>query len=227
VRIKEKKISKSRLGLIKLPLGHNGRLVSLFEIAELNYRVFLFEQRVFEPTRDLPNFYFKNKCFNFFTGFCNKEVGNYDHNAEIVNKVLKHFRDVFTLGDDILNEYLLNWHASIVQRPTFKMVKCLLARGDYGSGKSIWFEFFGEKVVGKQYFDQAKVNQLTGNFNCIVENKILVVINEAKNGAFCSADAEEVFKDLISGKTVGIEHKGEDVYTIDNFANFAICCNQK
>jgi hypothetical protein len=107
------------------------------------------------------------------------------------------------------------------------MVKCLLARGDYGSGKSVWFEFFGEKVIGQQYFDQAKVNQLTGNFNCIVENKIFVVINEARNGAFCSPDAEETFKDMISGKQIGIEHKGEDVYTTGNFANFAICCNHQ
>jgi hypothetical protein len=233
VHLKEKKISKSPLGLTKLPLGHNGRLVSLYELMQQHYRVFAFDDRVFWPTRKLDEFYVKSKYFNYFTGFRHRETGQYDQS--VVDAIIKHFREVFTAGDDELNEYLLNWHAYIVQcresdanpEQRERMVKCLVARGDYGSGKSVWFEFFGEKVIGPQYFDQAKVNQLTGNFNSIVENKIFVVINEARNGAFCSPDAEETFKDMISGKMIGIEHKGDDVYTTGNFANFAICCNHQ
>lgn len=224
-RIKREDMSDSKLSFIKFPLGHGGKPISLFDIIREHYSVFEFNKRVFKPCRDVAAHYLETKNFNEFSGFKHDETGVFD--PVIVEKINKHFREIFTGEDVALFEYLINWHAWIVQCMDRKMVKCLVVRGTFGTGKTSWFHWFGNNVVGNQYFNEAEVSNLMSNFNSIIENKLLVVVNESRNGAFTSPEAENKFKQMISDETYNINPKGKDIHVAANHTNFVICTNHQ
>ena len=69
------------------------------------------------------------------------------------------------------------------------------------------------------------ISELTGNFNSIVENKMLIVLNEVKN---CGDDRLANFnalKSIITDNSIRINEKNQPRRTAENVANFIFCTN--
>ena len=75
------------------------------------------------------------------------------------------------------------------------------------------------RVAGRDYSTSINdMNQLLGNFNAIVEHKLLTVCDEIQNygGAYKSNDK---LKSLITNESIIIERKGFDSQSLEDFNN--------
>lgn len=142
---------------------------------------------------------------------------------EALDAFLEHAEQNVCGGDKKLTHYLLSYFAHLVQRPHEKPLVALVFRGRKGVGKNALIERVGF-LVGSSFAVVANRRYLTGNFNSILENKLLLVLDEA----FWSGDkeAEGILKDLITGAKHKIERKGKEPYEVENCLRLAILGNE-
>jgi hypothetical protein len=163
--------------------------------------------------------------FNLFTGFkaiCDPSI---EINMEFVQPWLDHVRNVLTSGDAVLYEYVISWLAHIMQYPSNKIGTGLLFKSEQGAGKGIFFDLIIKHIIGRDYSTSINdMNQLLGNFNAIIEHKLLTVCDEIQNygGAFKSNDK---LKSLITNESIIIERKGFDSQTVEDFNNYVFLTN--
>jgi phage/plasmid-associated DNA primase len=138
---------------------------------------------------------------------------------------LDHVRNVLTSGDAVLYEYVISWLAHILQYPSNKIGTGLLFKSEQGAGKGIFFDLIIKHIIGRDYSTSINdMNQLLGNFNAIVEHKLLTVCDEIQNygGAYKSNDK---LKSLITNESIIIERKGFDSQTVEDFNNYVFLTN--
>jgi putative DNA primase/helicase len=124
-------------------------------------------------------------------------------------------------GNKEAYDYILDWHAHLCQYPNKKTgVMIALMSTKQGAGKNIFWNFIGRHIIGKQYFMVLNdLDQLTGKFNGVNENKILTVCDEIGNfgGAYRSNDK---LKNIITQDDQIIERKGFDAASVADYNNF-------
>jgi hypothetical protein len=103
--------------------------------------------------------------------------------------------------DDASLQYFVNWCAHRVQRPGERPKVALVFQSNQGCGKGIFWEWFGEKVIGSKYFfGTAGMRDLTGHFNEGLVHKVLIFLDESKTKDTFQ-NAEEL-KRLIDAPTI-------------------------
>lgn len=175
---------------------------------------------VFMPERQAPD-----RFYNLWRGFAVKPlVGD---PPEFAAAMLARFKEHLLLnvcaGDKDLCLWLWGYFAHMIQRPWEKPLTALVLHGKKGTGKNVVFDIVGG-LLGDSFMVTANKRFLVGNFNGHMERMLLFVLDEA----FWSGDkqAEGVLKDLITGRTHLIEHKGKGVYTVDNLTRIAVLGNE-
>jgi hypothetical protein len=167
------------------------------------------------------------KFFNLWRGFAVKPPKDKDAIPAIAHEALKNFLDLVLHAACGSSKWLFDWlmgyFAHLIQKPYEKPLVAVVFKGAKGVGKDTIAETIGH-LLGVHYMMTANRRYLTGNFNGHLENLLLFVLNEA----FWSGDkqAEGILKDLITGKTHVIEHKGKSPYTIDNLTRIIIIGNE-
>jgi len=164
--------------------------------------------------------------FNLFSGFANKYEENFIVNRDIIAPLLNHISDIWSARDEITYNYILNWLAHIIQKPSIKMgVALLLKSTSQGAGKNIICEFICKKVIGARYTTTvSNSNNILNKFNSILENKILTVVDEI-------AECDDFFKlsDILKGQVtqteISIERKGLEQYTVHDYNNLILLTN--
>ncbi len=134
---------------------------------------------------------------------------------------LHHVRQVICGGDEEVSRYLLQWFAHMLQKPDEKPSVAVLMKSVEGTGKGTMIRPFGE-ILGQHFVQLNGDHQLTGRFNSIVANRLLVFADEVKLTNVRTADK---LKALISEPTVSMERKGIDPEPIPNFARFMFSSN--
>lgn len=119
--------------------------------------------------------------------------------------------------------FFIAWLAQLVQEPHIKPGTNLVLRGKEGVGKSK----VGEWVValfGRNAMVVSEAERITGRFNAHLENKILLMAEEA----FWAGDkaAEGKLKDLATGMNMSYERKGLDPYEGQNYTRIMIASNE-
>jgi Family of unknown function (DUF5906) len=170
-----------------------------------------FSDFIFAPGKETPP-----KVFNTWRGWPIKaaEAATFGTGWGLFRE---HLLNNVCNSDETLFTYMFGFFAQIIKEPMIKPGVALVLRGDGRIGKTIVGVIFG-KLLGDGHIPLSKSEQVTGRFNALVENALLVQAEEA----FFAGDraAEGVLKDLItSGKSV-IERKGIDAIVVDNFARF-------
>lgn len=137
---------------------------------------------------------------------------------------LEHARTNVCLGDQSLSQWLISYFAHLVQIPWEKPLVALVMRGRKGVGKNALIERIGF-LLGDSFAVVSNRRYLTGNFNSLLENKLMLTLDEA----FWSGDkaAEGVLKDLITGEYHRIERKGKEPYRVENCLRVAILGNEE
>jgi hypothetical protein len=158
--------------------------------------------------------------FNLFRGFRAREVENVDESK--FDLILKHILEVFASNEKILYNYILDWLAFRVQKPGEKNGKTLLFQSKPGSGKNIFFEWFGESVIGKTHYQIINnISSITGNFNSVIEGCLFMIGDEISNVGKDGA----MIKNILTQDTVLINHKGVRAYPCSNLFQMVFLTN--
>jgi hypothetical protein len=102
-------------------------------------------------------------------------------NDELIQEYSNLIRDVIASNDMISYEYVLNWIAYIIQHPGIKTRTALILKGLERIGKNRFTDVICEMLSGYSESNVTDMSEMTGNFNSVVENKMLIVLNEVRN----------------------------------------------
>lgn len=134
-----------------------------------------------------------------------------------VQSIRDHIFEFLCSKNEMVYRYVINWLASIVQRPWFKTKVGLVFISQEGIGKDLLFTDIMGSILGQRHhFSTSNVDDLIGRFASGLEGKTLVVFDEAD--MITDAQIGKI-KDIISSNTLRMERKGQDTLMIDNYVN--------
>lgn len=186
------------------------------------------ERRSYDGIVFMPGLQAPERFYNLWRGFAVSPVKQISDGSveakESLEMFLDHAKVNICANDPFLYKWLIGYFAQLVQRPWEKPLVALVFKGSKGVGKNALVERIGH-LLGSHYLLTSNKRYLTGNFNGHLENLCLLVLDEA----FWSGDkqAEGTLKDLITGKTHVIEHKGKEPYSVDNCTRVVIIGNEE
>lgn len=177
----------------------------------------------FLPGKDAPKGF-----YNLWKGFAVEPLGKDEEPTVEMVRSLNAFKEHALLnvcsGEQWLCDWLMGYFAHLVQKPWELPLVALVMKGKKGVGKNALIERVGG-LLGKSFAVISNRNQMTGQFNAILENKVMFVLDEA----FWSGDkqAEGVLKHLVTGTHHMIERKGKDSYRVKNCLRTVIIGNEE
>jgi phage/plasmid-associated DNA primase len=132
---------------------------------------------------------------------------------------------LITSEDPILTDYVLNWTAHLVQKPTDLPGVALVLTGSKGVGKDTFGDFLQEFVVGRYLSTNYTTNkQFFGTHDTGKLNKFLIKLEETSKKD-CFENSSEL-KASITAVQVTANPKGIKEITADNFARFIFTTNK-
>lgn len=142
--------------------------------------------------------------------------------AEAVKPVLYHISTLTSQQP----EYFLRWLANMIQTPHIKSQTSVVLRDvskmlkpGGGTGKNLFIEWFGEKLLGEEYFLVLGNNSLLYDaFTEHLEHKLLVYIEEAKGRD--NVREIDTLKASITSKSKMINRKGVPKYLQNDYARY-------
>lgn len=164
----------------------------------------------FRPQQQTPN-----NIFNTFLGYKAEKL-NIEYDIKIEDTLI--YKHLFNIcgKDEGAFKYVINFLARKLQKPYKLTNTALIFKSVEGCGKDTFFNWFGQNVLGKQYyFNEEKIDDMFGKFNSVLKNKILVIINETSGKD--TKLIESSIKNAITREYNSIQCKGFDPY--DNLNN--------
>ena len=191
------------------------------------------ERKDYERCDFIPN---RAECppsvFNLFHGFAAEDLPPIGDVGE-VRRLAKPIYDQVVLLTSGEPEFFLHYLANIVQTPDKKSdiaiflrdMGSLMTEGG-GTGKNLLLDWFGNKVLGEEYYHMVGDNStLYGSFNSPLEGKILVVVEEASGkDNFNNVDK---IKSMVTSKTKEINKKCVAQYRVKDYARYLFCSNNR
>lgn len=168
----------------------------------------------------------KEKTLNLYTGNNIDYIKNFKVNMNIIEPILNHIM-VLANNENKSYEYLLKWQASIIQHPEKKTGVCPVFISDQGAGKTSYFEWFGNEMIGKDWSITISNNEhIFNRFNSEMQNKIFTILDEAQLDGSYKKKADQL-KSLITQLYQRIECKGIDSTIVDDKNNYVILTNNE
>ena len=173
--------------------------------------------------------------FNLFDGF---EAEQHlplikDYTLEQIEKksevFIKHIK-ILTNNDP---DYFIKFLAHIVQKPYLKegVTPLFRDKGQFlntggGTGKNLFFDNFGQKILGEKYYLTIGTNnELYSSFNEHLENKLLVCIEEAQGKS--NFENFDRLKSIITQCKTTVNRKFVSKYTINDYSRYIFCSNNE
>jgi hypothetical protein len=175
-----------------------------------------------------PPMYISDSNFNLFNGFAHDNILPFQITKEEIKEnckiFIKHLWYLAGKNNDVL-DYILNYLAHMVQEPGELPRTSILFKSEQGVGKNVFFELFGEKILGQDYLlSTANIDHILGRFP-LINQKILVLMDEV-NGKD-SFLANDKIKNFITAKRITYERKGIDGCDINNCARMIFFSNSE
>jgi len=179
-----------------------------------------YDHAEFDPSRTVGK-----DVFNTFTGFVAEQIPEMERKdvAEWVRPVYEHL-DMLTKGEGTI--FIRWWLKNIIRNPKRRAeIAIVLHSSEEGTGKSMVFKMFGEKVIGDDLYKSVQNAQrdLFNKHSNGVQNKLLVQVEEAK--AVDIHKNMDSLKDYITNNKQSIERKGVDIYDMKCYTNFVFTTN--
>jgi hypothetical protein len=199
-------------------------MIDILDNLKLTGRLTKFQNFVFEPYFLKEPSYIKNKL-NLFNKFelieDNKWFDtktNFFEGSHIHNHLCYYLCD----NNPEIYNYVLDFIAHIIQKPNEKPDQVLLFKSAQGDFKDGLFEFITKMIGVKYSIDFLSIDNFFNNFNFEQEAKLITLINEVCEGGFGSESFKRhnEYKGRITGKTLRIEKKGIDAYTINSYSRY-------
>ena len=169
----------------------------------------------FLPAQEAPS-----NIFNTFKGFQGEKATKYDNVNVEESLIMKHIKEVICNNDKAVSTYFINFLANLLQHPHKKSNTSLIIKSVQGCGKDTIFNWFGNKILGSNYyFNDDSAELIFGRFNSCIENKILCVLNEASGKDTFTIN--EKIKNAITRNINTIEKK--KINTIRKYEQYRLC----
>eukprot|EP01127_Copromyxa_protea_P007385 TRINITY_DN1728_c0_g1_i6.p1 TRINITY_DN1728_c0_g1~~TRINITY_DN1728_c0_g1_i6.p1 ORF type:complete len:781 (+),score=46.38 TRINITY_DN1728_c0_g1_i6:234-2345(+) len=205
--------------------GKSQKMVSVkfIELIQSMHGEISFDRVDFIPRSPSEPADYSNGIFNMWTGYKARLLDTDDFSQ--IEPLISHIRDVLACGREDLMDYIVNWMAHLVQKPRQKIGTALVFQSEQGAGKNILTDFLVGNVIGqKSAVTVNDLEQLTGRFNVIMENKLLTVCDEVGNYGGCYKTNDKL-KSLITQSEQNIERKGIDTITVHDYNNYIMQSN--
>jgi len=176
--------------------------------------------KVFKP--DGISFYPNEKLcpptiYNLFEGYAlSPKQGD-------VTPFLNHVFEVICNSDQIASNYLIGFFAHMIQKPDEKPSVAIVMKSVEGTGKGTLLESLMQ-ILGALAVQVNGAYQLSGRFNSVVANKLLVFTDEVDLTDPRTADK---LKGMISEPRLSMERKGIDPIQVPNFCRFMFASNHE
>lgn len=146
--------------------------------------------------------------------------GNKERILELVNILISNLAK----GDAAVGSYIIHYLAHMIQKPHELPGVALIFTGEKGCGKDTFFDFFGEHVIGKEYYtNYVKTALLFQKHDTLRANKVMIKLEEA-NRNLC-LENDDILKPMITSHTMQVEPKGKDTITLPNYTRTIMTTN--
>lgn len=185
------------------------------------------KRNTFSSVQLIPGKQAPPDVYNLWRGFRCKPLEKDEKATDEMKKGVAMFKEHALINicanDKDLFHWLFGYFAHLIQKPWEKPLTALVFKGKKGVGKNALIDRIGNLFNG-HYLLTSNKRYLTSNFNKHLANLILFVLDEA----FWSGDkqAEGILKDLITGHTHLIEHKGREMFSAKNVLRVCIIGNE-
>ncbi len=170
---------------------------------------------VFDPRLGNNN----DKAYNMWKGWAVQPIqgGGCD-------RMLDHIKTIICNGDPVAFEWLMNWCAGLIQKPWLKPGTVPILQGKQGTGKGSFVQIL-QKIAGRHSAQVINREHVTGRFNRMLADKVLLFVDEA----FFAGNREDAarLKGLITESRLIIEPKGIDSYEQENFLHIIFSTNER
>ena len=176
---------------------------------------------VFKP----PPLKFDDKNeINLFKGFniTREEAEKGYEYHEAVKEFKLHIQRMSGKDKDLFN-WIVSWFAQMIQRPADIQGTALIIKSVEGCGKGVLYEAL-KNIIGDDYCVHAcGADMILGRFNSSIERAIFIFADELMYAG--DHEKANVFKKVISEKTLSLEKKGVDAHKIINTSHFMASSN--
>jgi hypothetical protein len=168
----------------------------------------------------------KQKCpdyiYNSFNGFKAEEESQNDIDITKSN-IFNHLFNLCGKDEKVFN-YVLMFLSRKLKNPAKLTNTALIFKSIQGVGKNIFFDWFGNSVIGSEYyFSTQDVKLLFGQFNPNLANRVMVVIDEISYKE--TQEIVETLKAHITQPTNIINQKGLKTYENKNHIGYIMFTN--
>ena len=146
-------------------------------------------------------------------------------NVKLIQPFLNFINEVICDNHEESYKYVLGWIATMLQNPGVKNETALILKGLQGIGKNRFTDVLCELTAGYSEKNITDIQELTGNFNSVVENKMLLILNELRNFGEDRMVNFNSLKSIITDNTIRINEKNQPRRTAENVGNFIFVSN--
>jgi len=162
--------------------------------------------------------YIVDDKFNMFDGFQVKSVKN-----KIPVKWLEFVKEVICNNNKEYFDYLMDFLSDLFQNPNSSTSIVPVIISKQGAGKGLFIQML-QNILGKKYSTRVdSLENILGQFNEIIENKLFINLDEATFGR--SKKEQGRLKSLTGNSNITINGKNRPAYNIDFSARFVVTSN--
>jgi len=206
------------------PLSKSNKISFYDVVKELDENgAITYDKGVFIPSSNLDSY--TPGEINTFTGFKAQLMPSIE--IDLTERIRKHVLEVISDNNKVFYDYLMGWMAHIIQHPDVKTTVVPVICGAQGAGKSSFFEFFANEVIGSVYSDIVNINILTSQFNAVLDKKIFLFFDEVPMGFGCNNVAGTAINAFVTGCKLPIHKKGVDLSVEKSYHNIAMVSNSE
>lgn len=136
--------------------------------------------------------------------------------------ILSHIHDVLCAGDPARSRWLIAYLAHMVQRPGEKPGTAVVIKGLKGAGKDT-LGLYLKQILGQAFMSATNSQQVVGDFNAEIADKLLLNLEEGVFGGDHRADS--LLKALVTSPEAGINQKFMPRFRVPSFHRLIITSN--
>ncbi len=205
--------------------------IDTFSVWKKDPNRLVFDNIVFEPyniydikqKEAFEKKYENKRIINKFKGFKAKKIELTEENCEKSKIFWDYLYESISYNDEEIYNHLKNFFAHIVQRPQELAEVINVFKSLEGAGKDTLINILS-KILGEEYiYSTADQSEIFGSFNEVLENKLILVFNEAEGKAGLAN--KEKIKDASTKKKNTIKKKYQNATVLDNYVRIFFFSN--